>query len=239
MPVGFRNAVGKGSVSFHADPIELLCFPEDTAGNRERRAVYAEFLDHARVDRHGVDADEDVESFRRPLEGGGEAVVLYCNRPASDEPAAVSLRCRGARISFTIGSCRGAAIVIDRRGAVVAWEGRGTLRVDDKSWLDAVGDVLVYSADGAALLRAACLVVLPLGEGSLRWTPAALPRALSAACGELENGRWRTLRKPGVRIDGTGAWLHWTASDARSILLVGTEEGIEAAAELVRADLLR
>lgn len=230
------NKLGQGQVLFCAEPVETA-----KVQPRWQRPLYLDFLQRAGVGRNAITPDEPtMQCFRVPLEGGGQAFVLYND---SDAPVQATLTVPAkAGGSFQIGLAANSSglVVVDGQGRLTAAETQGTVTRGGKPVLQATGHVIVQSLDGQDLTNSQQLLILPLpGHGQVLPTgnkraSVSLPgfAAMRVELGELQATKWTKLEalKPEA-----GGLLTYDAEQALQMIVAATPAKFTGAGQVVES----
>jgi hypothetical protein len=195
-----RKRLGRGTVYFFTDPIELTDQPTPS---QVRRQLYAAFL-HA--------GSGQIPNGPAPLEvtpnepwlhllnqptANGTVHVVY-NTKRAEGTVAVRFATAAGDLEVITRNGWPALAAVTRAGGVAAVISSGKAKVGGNIIMDGQGLKGYLSLDGADLRKSQAILVAPFEIGRLAW-PEHL-RGGSALVGEFCKGNWTTLE----RLSGPG-----------------------------------
>jgi len=192
-PVLVRHALGRGSVFFFVDPIEIA---DDEGPAALRRQLYGAFLraanpagDPALVPLRVAPDEPWLHAMVQPTESGTLHVVYNTRR----EPGAAAVRLTTGAGEVELATRNGwPALAAVSRAKVVAATCDGRALVGGETVAAGHGLKALLSLDGEDLRRSKAIVVAPFEPGEFQ-VPATLKEGVGLA-GDFSEGRWRTLQ---------------------------------------------
>jgi len=220
-PLLVENRVGRGTVFFSTDPIELHSV---TARREGDLALYRGVLGKAGVSPIDLQPnDPQVHTFRVPMQDGGQVYVLFNIRET--QPA----------IKVTVGTCqppctlslasnRPGLLWFDGRGALRAVEAQGGCKLGEKTVLEDETGGMVLSLDRQDIRHSSALLLMPLRPGAIRISTDRQWHKATLLTGDLHDGKWRTCETAPAGRSEAGLLVHVSPDQALSLLLL-TEPG--------------
>ncbi|NOY80758.1 MAG: hypothetical protein GXP31_07110 [Kiritimatiellaeota bacterium] len=193
-PVLTRRRLGRGTVVFFADPLEL---GPDLAPVRQ---LYAWFLERTGAPRCNLQPDRpDLFTFVQPTRTGTVRVIM--DRAGNKVRTAQFPTPAGrVRVGTQVGRPAMAAVADD--GRFYAGCTTGELRLGDRPLLQSAGTVAAAALDGRDLRKSRAVLILPFSQGRVQIAAgrAGFLRNRVLLLGDVRNGRYRVLEQlPGGR----------------------------------------
>jgi len=216
-PVLVRHALGRGTVYFLADPIEMA---DDEPTAAARRRLYAAFLRAAGREKAtglrplGVTPDEPWLHVMAQPTARGTVHVLY-NTKSAPGSAAVTLPTVAGRVTLNTRNRWPALAAVTAKGAVVAVNAYGKAAVGGETLMEGAGLKALLSLDGSDLRQSSAILVAPFEPGRVELPPRA---ACVALVGEFRNGTWTTLERVPQQAGRIG--LDLNADRATCLILI-------------------
>jgi len=195
-PLVTRRGLGKGSVVFCADPLEL---GDDVA---PVRSLYSRFLKQAGVPRLRATPDvPDLFVFEQPVRTGTVHVVVD---RTSKKVRLAELPVAGGNVRVGTRFGRPAMVAVGKDGRILAAVTMRELRVNGEPIIRADGCVGLLSLDGRDLRAGRAVLLLPFSKGRVRFTVAAPGRhgKRRLLLGDVHGGRFRVLERLDAGRDG-------------------------------------
>ncbi|MGQ9592478.1 MAG: beta-galactosidase, partial [Planctomycetota bacterium] len=190
-----RRALGRGRVSFVADPLELA---GDEGALEDLRRIYGWFLEaEGLAPRPAAAAGPDLHVFAQATREGRVHVLFSRRKLDGARPGEaareVTLRTEAGEIALGVpDGCPALAAVLGS-GAVTAIEACGRARIAGEPVLEADFLAAVAALDGLDVRRSGALLVLPFGSGRAAMFSGRAWRSPRALFGDFERGRFRAL----------------------------------------------
>jgi len=220
-PLVVENRVGRGTVIFSTDPIELHSV---TARRESDLALYRSVLEEAGVHPIGLQPDDPlVHTFRVPMQDGGQVYVLF-NTDDIQPARRVTLQDCQAPLTLSIASKRPGLLWFDGRGALRAVEAQGACNLGDKMVLEDETGGTVLSLDRQDIRRSRALLLMPLHSGSVHISTDHEWNKTTALTGDLHDGKWRTCETAPAGKSEAGLVVNVSLDQVFSLLLL-TEPG--------------
>ncbi len=189
LPVLTRRRLGRGSVVFFTDPLEIGPDPAPV------RQLYAWFLEQAGVSGYDLEpARPDLFAFVQPTRTGKVHVLV--ERAAGKVHINRFRTAAGqVRVGTQIGWPAMAAVAND--GRFLAGCTTGELRLEGRLLLQSAGAVAAASLDGRDLRKSRAVLILPFSEGRVQVAAgrAGFLRNRVILLGDVHNGRFRVFEQ--------------------------------------------
>lgn len=195
-PMLLLNTLGKGSVTYCTDPLEM--------GSTQQVLPSLNTLYGAFVASPKFDLPTEVHLFRQPLQAGGELTTAFnTNLPPGSLNAA--LPAGKSEVQVRIGARYPAMTATSATGDLVAVGCSGEAAVGAKPLVEGSAQVMYLSLDGKALPQSQAVLLCPFSAGRTTLRSAALPQDAVITLGDIVDGEWRTLEtrpyKPEINLD--------------------------------------
>jgi len=220
-PLLIEHRLGRGTVMFSTDPIELHSMPARREGDL---TLYRSVLAKAGVRPIAIQPDDPlVHAFRVPMQDGGQVYVLF-NTDDSQPAKTVTLTDCRPPITLSVASKRPGLVWFDGRGALRAVETQGGCSLGDRTVLQDETGGMVLSLDQQDLRRSRAVLLMPLRPGSIRLSTDREWHKATVVTGDIHEGKWRSCETaPAVKTEA-GLVVNVSPDQALSLLLV-TESG--------------
>jgi hypothetical protein len=220
-PLLIENRVGRGTVIFSTDPIELHSVP---ARRESDLAVYRSVLGKAAVKPIGLLPDDPlIHTFRVPMRDGGQVYVLF-NTDETQPRKAVTLAGCQPPVTISVASQRPGLLWFDGRGALRAVEAQGACNLGDKNVLHDETGGMVLSLDREDIRRSRALLLMPLRPGPIRISTDREWHKATVMTGDIHDGKWGSCETVTAGRTETGLVINVSPDQVFSLLLV-TESG--------------
>lgn len=199
VPIVTEFKLGRGRVIFSADPIELHGDPryQKYAGE-----FYGALLDVLELKGEHLEPEAaPVHCFRVPSEDERKIIVLV-NHDAKDD-ASVSVQTADAKVQLTL-QRRMSGVVVSAPGkGVQAVESSGDVFEGEQLLIGTDLHTMAISFGEQSLLSARRLLLLPMGQGTMRIPNASRWGQPVVLVGEMAGSRWQQLERfRPVTVDG-------------------------------------
>jgi hypothetical protein len=186
-PVVVENHLGRGTVIFSTDPIELHSVPDR---HKSDLALYRSVLAAAAVKPIDLQPDDpSVHAFRVPLQDGGRVHVLF-NTAETGSEKCVALADEQPAVTVSMAPRRPALVWFDGRGALRAVESQGGCSVGGETLLQDETGGIVMSVDRQDIRRSRALLLMPLRPGSVRLSIGRKWQKAIVLTGDIHDGKW-------------------------------------------------
>ena len=230
-PVLTTHGVGKGTVAFFADPVELS---DDLA---QTRRLYHWFLERHGVSRASISPYDPEIHVLNQRTRTGRAHVLF-SRHKEGTRRAVTVRTAAGNVQLGVRDRYPAIAGVADDGRLLVLGGDGRCGAEDAVLLEAEGMATLAALDGKDLRQSRAVVLLPFDEGTVRLRTSQPWRRPVVLLGDVHDGLFRELERltpaPGREVS--------VDFDADRSTLVGLacEQGTERRwTELVRTLVIR
>jgi hypothetical protein len=220
-PLLIENRLGRGTVIFSTDPIELHSVPARREGDL---ALYRSVLAEAGIRPIDLQPDDPlVHTFRVPMRDNGQVYVLF-NTDDSQPAKTVTLADCRPPITLSVASKRPGLVWFDGHGALRAIEAQGACNLGVKIVLQDETGGTVLSLDGRDIRRSRALLLMPLRPGSIRISTDREWRNATVLTGDIHEGKWRSCETAPAGKTETGLVVNVSPDQALRLLFV-TEAG--------------
>jgi len=188
LPLVLERRLGRGTVIFSIDPIELHGVPARREGDL---ALYRSVLSAAGIRPIALEPDDPlVHVFRVPMQDGGQVYVLF--NTADTQPArTITLRDCHPPVALSVAPQRPGLLWFDGRGALRAVEAHGACSVGGKTVLQDNTGGMVLSLDRRDLRHSRALLLMPIRPGTIRLASDHPWRNAIVQTGDIHDGKWR------------------------------------------------
>lgn len=189
MPVLTRRPLGRGTVYWLADPLELDAADESSAA---RQSLYAALLQASGIHPLGVTpAASWLHVMRQPTSQGHLHVVFNTREEAGEE--SVALETAAGEVTINTRNRWPGLVAVTNGRQVVAVSADGEASAGGEPLIGGQGLKAALSLDGKDLRQSEAILVGPFETGTLRLPPRAANWA--ALVGEFRGGEWTTLER--------------------------------------------
>jgi hypothetical protein len=218
-PVLLRRKLGRGTVYFFTDPIELA---DGNEAATARRKLYAAILDAANQKSLPVEPNEPwLHVMAQPTVGGTVHVVFNTKLDAGSVP--VRLPTAAGSVELTTRNRWPALAAATADGKLIAVVADGAATIDGASVLAGRGLKALLALDGNDLRDSTAVLVAPFEPGSV-----ALPKKVGdfvASVGEFRGGKWSELER--LTLEEDKRVLEIDADHATCLILVSESHAVE------------
>lgn len=217
VPIVTEFALGRGRVLFSADPIELHGDPRyQPYAHAFYRALCASFG----LKGEGIEpATSPVHRFRVPSQDDREVSILV-NSDMSGEPCKFTAPTACGSVELSLRPMLSGAVVARKDVGVDAVESSADVMVDGRLLVGSNLHFMAISLDMHALGDTGALLLLPMGEGTLRIAGAERWKVPVILAGEMRNGSWRQLETFSPVVNDAELRIAVTRDRAFSMLIV-------------------
>jgi hypothetical protein len=216
-PLLIENPVGRGTVIFSTDPIELHSVPARREGDL---ALYRSVLAKAGIRPIDLRPDDPlVHTFRVPMQDGGQVYVLF-NTDETQPRKAATLAARQPPVTISVASQRPGLLWFDSRGALLAVEAQGACSLGDKTVLEDETGGMALSLDGQDIRRSRALLLMPLHPGSIRVSTDRQWHKATVLTGDIHDGNWRSCETAPAGKTEASLVINVSPDQAFGLLLV-------------------
>jgi hypothetical protein len=221
-PLLIENRLGRGTVMFSTDPIELHSVPARREGDL---ALYRSVLAEAGIRPIDLQPDDPlVHAFRVPMQDGGQVYVLFNTDDSQPAKTLTLADCRPP-ITLSVASKRPGLVWFDGHGALRAIEAPGACNLGVKTVLQDETGGMVLSLDGRDIRRSRALLLMPLRPGSIRISTDREWHKATVLTGDIHEGKWRSCETtPAVKTEA-GLVVNVSPDQAFGLLLVAESGG--------------
>lgn len=217
VPVVTEYSLGSGRVLFSADPIELH---GDPRYQPYAHAFYGALCASLGLKGEVIEpATAPVHRFRVPAQDEREIAILV-NHSLTEEVRAFTVPSTAGQVELTLKPMSSGAVVVNKDKGVEAVESSADVRIDGELVIESEAHFMAISLDGRALDRAAALLVLPMGEGTLRLAHAARWQSPRVLAGEVNSGVWKQQESYSPERSDATMLIPVTARHAFGMLIV-------------------
>ena len=210
-PILMRHQLGRGTVYYCSDPIELA---SDSAAADLRRQLYRAVATAAGLQPLAVSPDEPWLHVMVQRTERGQAHVVY-NTKREEGKQSVELRTAAGATQLGTRNRWPAMVVSTDEGSVVALTACGRASVDGDVIMDGQGQTALLSLDGLDLRHSRALLFAPFETGV-----AALPKRdglFVAIFGEFVDGAWKNYESMAL---AQGPWRIELDEDRATTLIL-------------------
>jgi hypothetical protein len=216
-PLVVENHVGRGTVIFTADPIELHSVP---ARRQSDLALYGGVLAAAGIRPIGLQPDDPlVHIFRVPMQDGGRVYVLF-NTDDTQRARTVTLADCQPAATMSLAPRRPGLLWFDGRGALRAVEAQGACSLGGQTLLQDETGGIVLSLDRQDIRHSRALLLMPLRPGSVRLSTNRKWQKATVLTGDIRDGKWRNYETVPAESSAAGLLVKVSPDQAFSLLLV-------------------
>lgn len=217
VPIVTEFALGKGRVVFSADPIELH---GDPRYQPYAHAFYAALCANLGLNGEALEpATAPVHRFHVPAQDRREIAVLV-NHSDVEEVRAFAVPTAAGSVELTLKPMLSGAVVVNKDKGVEAVESSADVRIDDELAIASDAHFMAIALDEHALDRSSALLLLPMGEGTLRLARASRWQSPAVLAGEVKSGAWKQQEKFRPQVSDGLLEVPVTAQRAFSMLIV-------------------
>jgi hypothetical protein len=216
-PSLIENPVGRGTVFFSTDPIELHTAPARRDGDL---ALYRSVLAKAGIRPIDLKPDDPlVHTFRVPMQDGGQVYVLF-DTDKTQPRKEVTLAGYRPPVTISVASQRPGLLWFDGRGALRTVEAQGACRLGDKTVLQDETGGMVLSLDRQDIRRSRALLLLPLRPGTIRVSIERDWHKATVLTGDIHDGKWRSCETAPAGKTAASLVINVSTDQATCLLLV-------------------
>lgn len=216
-PLVVEHRLGRGTVIFSPDPIELHSVP---ARRENDLALYRSVLAAARVRPIALQPDDPlVHVFRLPMQDGGQVYVLFNTDEATWARTVTLADCKPA-VTLSVASKRPGLLWFDGRGALRAVEAQSAGRLGEQALLQDDTGGIILSLDRCDVRLSRALLLMPLRPGTVRLSSGAKWHTPAVLTGDIHNGKWRHCESTPATTSAAGLEVKVSPDQALSLLLV-------------------
>jgi hypothetical protein len=220
-PLVVENRLGRGTVIFSTDPIELHSVPARREGDL---ALYRSVLAKAGIRPIGLRPDDPlIHAFRVPMRDGGQIYVLFNTDEAQPKRVVTLTDCKPP-VTVSVASQRPGLVWFDGRGALRAVEAQGGCKLGEGTLLQDETGGMVLSLDREDVRRSRALLLMPLRPSLVQVSTDRKWRKATLLTGDILDGRWHTYETTPAATSDSGLAIQVSPDQALSLLLV-TESG--------------
>ncbi|MBM4092130.1 MAG: hypothetical protein FJ276_22275, partial [Planctomycetes bacterium] len=197
-PVMVRHRLGRGTVFYLTDPLELGGEPRDA---ELRRRIYGAVAATCGVTPHDVSPDVPWLHVMVQPTAQGRVHVVFNTRPGTGSQT-VRLSTAAGQVDLTTRDRWPSLVAATASGDVVVVNAFGSAAVDGQALLDGAGQAAILSLDRQDLRRSQAVLIAPFEPG--RIVLPARDGDYVAVVGEFVNGQWtawESLTLPRERWD--------------------------------------
>lgn len=217
-PVLVRHTLGRGTVYFLTDPIELA---DDQPTADVRRRIYSALLRAAGLAPLEAKPNEPWLHVMAQATARGTVHVLYNTKPGPGT-AAVTLPTAASPVTLTTRNRWPAMAAVTETGDVVAVNAYGHAAVGGKTFMAGTGLKALLSLDGKDLRESGAIVVAPFEPGALELPGRTSADGVCVALvGEFHNGTWTTLER--IPLEPGATRVEIDADRATCLILICRE----------------
>jgi hypothetical protein len=221
-PLVVESRVGRGTVIFSTDPIELHSVP---ARRESDLALYRRVLAAAGIRPIGLRPDDpSVHTFRVPMQDGGRVYVLF-NTEDSQRAKTVTLDDCRPPVTLSVASKHPALLWFDGRGALRAVEAQSACKLGDRTLVEDETGGVVLSLDRQDIRRSRALLLMPVRPGVVCLSTERKWHVATVLTGDIQDGRWRTCEAAPAAKSDAELVVKATPDQVFSLLLVTESNG--------------
>jgi len=208
-PVLVRHTLGRGTVYYFTDPVELA---EGNAADAARRTIYRKILRATPAKPLGIEPDEFwLHVLAQPTATG--LVHVVSNRHARNTVDVVKIPTAAGQIELQTRGGWPALVMATDDGKVLAVGADGRARAGQTPLASGAGCKALLALDGKDLRGSQAILVAPFESGTLEQTRPAV-----AIVGEFQNGKWTPLER--ITLDDKRSPLAIDADRATCLILI-------------------
>lgn len=220
-PLVIEHRLGRGTVIFSPDPIELHSVP---ARRENDLALYRSVLAAAHVRPIALQPDDPlVHVFRLPMRDGGQVYVLFNTDDATSARTVALVDCKPA-LTVSVAPKRPGLLWFEGRGALRAVEAQSAGRLGEQALLQDDTGGIILSLDRRDVRRSRALLLMPLRPGTVHLSTGTKWHTPIVLTGDIHNGKWRHCESTPATTSTAGLEVKVSPDQALSLLLV-TESG--------------
>ncbi|HUD14726.1 MAG TPA: twin-arginine translocation signal domain-containing protein [Terracidiphilus sp.] len=206
---------GTGRVIFNVDPVELHASSRYHAYGHD---VYRAVLDEFQLSGIALEPNRaNVHAFCVPSQDDRDIRVLV-NYNESGENQAITVPTGAGEVKLSVKSLFPAIVVSAPGKGVQAIESSGDVFVEGQMLIGADLHFMAVSFDRQSLLASTRLLLLPMGEGTMRIENAKRWRKPIVLTGEMKESRWKQYAS--ARQDNVDGRLTVNIDSARSLSMM-------------------